>query len=116
MVDLRKLGALVLLALESRGLVVLGLAWVLLLGVVAIGLVFLLGLVVLEFRFLRALEDGLVLGYSLVLVLVFLLRGWIRILRSLHPGLGLGSVLELKFVLWLEALLPALLERQVWIR
>ena len=51
-------------------------------------------------------------GYSLVLVLVFLLRCWICILRSLRPGLGLGSVLELKFVLWLEELLPSWLERQ----
>ena len=74
MVDLRKLGALVLLALESRGLVVLGLAWVLLLGVIVLDLAILLGLGVLEFRSLIALEDCLVFGYSLVLGLVFLLR------------------------------------------
>ena len=73
-----------------------GLARVLLLGVVGLGLVFLLGLVALEFHSLRALEDCLVFGYSLVLVLVFLLCCWIRILRSLHLGLGLGSVLELE--------------------
>ena len=112
MVDLKKLGALVLLALESRGLVVLGLAWVLLLGVIVLGLAILLGLGVLEFRSLLALKDCLVFGYSLVLVLVFLLRCWICILRSLRPGLGLGSVLELEFFLWLEELLPSLLERQ----
>ena len=71
---MRKLGAQVLLALESQGLVVLGLAWVLLLGVIVLGLVILLGLGVLEFRYLLALVDFLVLGYFLVLVLVFLLR------------------------------------------
>ena len=74
MVDLRTLGALVLLALDSRGLVVLGLAWVLLLGVIVLGLAILLGLGVLGFRCLLALEDFLVLGCFLVLVLVFLLR------------------------------------------
>ena len=74
MVDLRKLGALVLLALESRGLVVLGLAWVFLLGLIVLGLAILLGLGVLDFRSLLVLEDCLVLGYSLVLVQVFLLR------------------------------------------
>ena len=74
MVDLRRLGALVLLALESPGLVVLGLAWVLLLGVIVLGLATLLGLGVLKFRSLLALENCLVLGYSLVLVQVFLLR------------------------------------------
>ena len=113
MVDLRKLGALVLLALESQGLVVLGLVWVLLLGVIVLGLAILLGLGVRKFRFLLALEDCLVFGYSLVLVLVFLLRCWIRILRSLRPGFGLNSVLELESFLWLEVLLPSLLERQV---
>ena len=97
---------LVLLALEYRDLVVLGLAWVLLLGVIVLGLAILLGLGVLEFRSLLALEDHLVFGYSLVLVLVFLLRCWIRILRSLRPGLGLESVLDL------EVLLPSLLDRQ----
>ena len=112
MVDLKKLGALVLLALESRGLVVLGLAWVLLLGVIVLGLAILLGLGVLEFCSLLALEGCLVFGYSLVLVLVFLLRCWIRILRSLRPGLGLESVLELESFLWLEELLPSLLEWQ----
>ena len=109
---MRTLGALVLLALESRGLVVLGLAWLLLLGVVVLGLAILLGFGVLEFRFLLALEDCLVLEYSLVLVLVFLLRCWIRILRNLRPGLGLKFVLELEYLLWLEVLLPSLLERQ----
>ena len=92
---------LVLLALEYRDLVVLGLAWVLLLGVIVLGLAILLGLGVLEFRSLLALEDCLVFGYSLVLVLVFLLRCWIRILRSLRPGLGRESVLELESFLWL---------------
>ena len=67
---MKKLGALVLLALESRGLVVLGLAWVLLLGVIVLGLAILLGLGVLEFRSLLALEDCLVFRNSLVLVLV----------------------------------------------
>ena len=109
---MKKLGALVLLALESRGLVVLGLAWVLLLGVIVLGLAILLGFGVLEFHSLLGLEDCLVFGYSLMLVLVFLLRCWIRILRSLHPGLGLESVLELESFLWLEELLPSLLEWQ----
>ena len=88
-VDLRKLSVLVLLALESLGLVVLSLAWVLPLGVIVLGLAILLGLGVLEFRSLLALEDCFVFRYSLVLVLVFLLHYWIRILRSLRPGLGL---------------------------
>ena len=109
---MRKLGALVLLALESRGLVVLGLAWVLLLGVIVLGQAILLGLGVLELRFLLALEDCLVPGYSLVLVQVFLLRCWSRILRSLRTGLGLESVLELESFLWLGVQLPSLLERQ----
>ena len=74
MVDLRDLGPLVPLVLESRGLVVLGLAWLLLFDVIVLGLAILLGLGVLEFRSLLVLEDCLVLGYSLVLVLVFLLR------------------------------------------
>ena len=73
LVVLGMLGALFQRVLENLG-PLRGLAWVLLLGVVALGLVFLLGLVVLEFRFLLALEDCLVLGYSLVLVQVFLLR------------------------------------------
>ena len=106
MVDLRKLGVLVLLALDSRGLVVLGEAWVLLLGVIVLGLAILLGLGVLECRSFLALEDCSVFGYSLMLVLVFLLRYWIHILRSLRPGLGLESVLEL------EVLLPFLMGRQ----
>ena len=111
-VDLKKLGALVLLALESQGFVVLGLVCVLLLGVIVLGLGILRGLGVLKFRYLLALEDFLVLGYCLVLVLVFLLRCWIRILRNLRPGLGLESVLELESSLWLEVQLPFLLERQ----
>ena len=111
LVVLEMLVALVLRVQECLG-PLRGLAWVLLLGVVALGVVFLLGLVVLEFRSLLALEDCLVSGYSLVLVLVFLLRCWICILRSLRPGLGPGSVLELEFFLWLEELLPSLLERQ----
>ena len=109
---MRRQGALVPLALESRGLVVLGLAWVLLVGVIVLGLAILLGLGVLESRSLLALEDVLVFGYSLVLVLVFLLRCWIRILRSLRPDLGLEFVLELEYLLRLEVLLPSLLERQ----
>ena len=112
MVDLKKLGALVLLALETRGLVVLCLAWVLLLGVIVLGLALLLGFGVLEFRSLLVLEDCLEFGYSLVLVLVFLLRCWICILRSLRPGLGLESVLELESFPWLEELLPSLPEWQ----
>ena len=113
LVDLEMLGALVQRVLEYLG-PLRGLAWVLLPGVVALGLVFLLGLVALEFRFLLALEDCSVLVYSLVLVLVFLLRCWIRILRILRPGLGLGSVLGLECVLGLEVGLPSLLERQAW--
>ena len=109
---MKKLGPLVLLALESRGLIVLGLAWVLLFGVIVLDLAILLGLDVLEFRSLLALEDYLVFEFSLVLVLVFLLRCWIRILRSLRPGIGLESVLELESFLWLEELLPSLRERQ----
>ena len=105
------LGVLVQLVLVFLDLV-LGPAWVLLLGEVVLGLGILQGLGVLEFRCLLALEDCLVLWYFLVLVLVFLLRCWIRILRSLRPGLGLDSVLELEFFLWLEELLPSLLERQ----
>ena len=110
-VDLEMLGALIQWVLEYLGSL-RGLAWVLLLGVVVLGLVILLSLGVLEFRFLLALEDCLVIGYSLVLVLVFLLRCWIHILRSLCPGLGLESVLELECFLWLEVLLSSLLERQ----
>ena len=68
MVDWRKLGALVLLALETRGLVVLGLVLGLLLGVIVLGLAILLSLGVLGFRYLLALGD------FLVLVLEFLLR------------------------------------------
>ena len=112
MVDLRKLGALVLQALETGGLVVLGLAWVLPLGVIVPGLAILLGLGVLEFRSLLALENCLVIGYSLVLVLVCLLRCWICILSILRPGLGLESVPDLKSFLWLEVQLASLLERQ----
>ena len=108
---MRKLGALVQLVLVFLD-PVLGPAWVLLLGVIVLGQAILLSLGALEFHFLRALEDCLVIGYSLVLVLVFLLRCWIRILRSLRPGLGLEFVLELEYLLWLEVLLPSLLERQ----
>ena len=71
---MRKLSTLVLVAQETRGLVVLGLAWLLLLGVIVHGLAILLSLGVQEFCSLLALEDCLVIGYSLVLVLVFLLR------------------------------------------
>ena len=109
---MRRQGALVPLALESQGLVVLGVAWVLLLGVIVLGLAILLSLGVLEFGSLLALEDCSVFGYSLVLVLVFLLRCWIHILRSLRPGFGLESVLELESFLWLEVLLSSLLEQQ----
>ena len=62
MVDFRRQGALVPLALESRGPVVLGLAWVLLLGVIVLGLAILLGLGVLESRSLLALDNFLVFG------------------------------------------------------
>ena len=74
MVELKMLGALVQLALESRGLVVLGLAWMLLLGVIGLGLGILQGLGVLDFHYLLVLCDFLLLGYFLVLVLVNLLR------------------------------------------
>ena len=67
LVDLEMLGALVPGVLEYQG-PLRGLAWVLLLAVVALGLVFLLGLVAQGSRYLLAL------GYSLVLVQVFLLR------------------------------------------
>ena len=70
---MRILGALVQLVLVFLD-PVLGPAWVLFLGVVVLGLGILQGLGVLEFRSLLALEDCLVFGYSLVLVLVFLLR------------------------------------------
>ena len=99
------LGALVQPVLVFLG-PVLGPAWVLLLGVVVLGLGILQGLGVLAFRYLLVLEDCLVIGYSLVLVLVFLLRCWIRMLRSLRPGLGLESILEL------GVLLPSLLDWQ----
>ena len=72
-VDLRMLGALVQLVLAFLD-PVLGPAWVLLLGVIVLGLGILQDLGVLEFRCLLALEDFLVLGCFLVLVLVFLLR------------------------------------------
>ena len=91
---------------------VLGPAWMLLLGVIVLGLGILGGLGVLEFRSHLALEDCLVLGYFLVLVLVFHLRCWIPILSSLRPALGLESVLELESFLWLEVRLPSSLERQ----
>ena len=99
---------LVLVFLDS----VLSPAWMLLLGVIVLGLGILGGLGVLKFRYLLVLEEFLVLGYFLVLVLVFLLRCWIRILRILRPGLGLGSVLGLECVLGLGVGLPSLLERQ----
>ena len=67
LVDLEMLGALVQGVLEYQG-PLRGLAWVLLLGVVALGLVFLLGLVAHGFGYLPAL------GYFLILVLKFLLR------------------------------------------
>ena len=105
------LGALVQLVLVFLD-PVLGPVWVLLIGVVVLGLGIPQGLGALEFRYLLMHGDFLVLGYFRVLVLVFLLRCWIRILRSLRPGLGLESVLELESFLWLEVLLPCLLERQ----
>ena len=111
---MRMLGALVQLVLVFLD-PVLGPALVLLLGVAVLGLAILLGLGVLEFRSLLVLEDCLVFGYSLVLVLVFLLRCWIRILRSLRPGLGLGSLLGLEYFLWLEVRLPSLLEREAFL-
>ena len=67
LVVLEMLGALVQRVLEYLG-PLRGLAWVLLLGVVALGLVFLLGLVAQGSHYLLAL------GYFLVLVLEFLLR------------------------------------------
>ena len=67
------LGALVQLVLVFLD-PVLGPAWVLLLGVVVLCLGILQGPGVLEFRYLLALGDLLVLGYFLVLVLVFLLH------------------------------------------
>ena len=73
LVDLEMLGTLVQRVLEYLG-PLQGLAWVLLLGIIVLGLGILLGLGVLEFRYLMALGDFLVLGYFLVLVLVFLLR------------------------------------------
>ena len=53
---------------------VLGPAWVLLLGVVVLGLGILQSLGVLKVRYLLALGDFSALGYFLVLVLVFLLH------------------------------------------
>ena len=85
-----------------------GLARILLLGVVALGLVSLLGLVAQVSRYLLALGD------FLVLVFEFLLRWWICILRILRLGLGLESVLGLEFVLGLAVGLPSVLERQAW--
>ena len=63
LVDLEVLGALAQRVLESLG-PLLGLAWVLRRDVVVLGLVFLLGLVAQGFRYLPALEDCLVIGYS----------------------------------------------------
>ena len=60
-VDLRMLGALVQLVLVFLD-PVLGPAWVLLLGVMVLGLAILLSLGVLEFRYLLGLGDILVLG------------------------------------------------------
>ena len=60
LVDLEMLGALVQRVLESLG-PLRGLAWVLRLGVVVLGLVFLLGLVAQGFRYLLALAHFLVL-------------------------------------------------------
>ena len=114
MVDLKTLGALVQLVLAFLD-PDLGLAWVLLLGAIVLGLGILRDLGVLEFRYLLALEDFLVLRYFLGLVLVFLLHCWIRIQRSLRPDLGLKSILELGSFLWQEVWLPSLLERQVLI-
>ena len=73
MVGWRKLCALVLLVLVFLD-PVRGPAGVLLLGVIVLGLGILQVLGVLEFGSLLALEDCLVLGYSLVLVQVFRLR------------------------------------------
>ena len=66
LVDWEMLGALVQQVLECLG-PLRGLAWVLLLGVVALGLVFLLSLVVQGFRYLLALGDFLVLVYEFLL-------------------------------------------------
>ena len=104
LVDLEMLGALVQQVLEFLG-PLHGLAWVLLPGVVALGLVFLLGPVVQGFRYVLAL------GCFFVLVLGFLLHCWIRILSILRPGLGLESVLGWEFVLGLAVGLPFLLEQ-----
>ena len=67
LVDLEMLGALVQRVLEYLW-PLQGLTWVLLFGVVALGLVFLLDLVAQGSRYLLAL------GYFLVMVLEFLLR------------------------------------------
>ena len=67
LVDLEMLGALVQQVLECLCLL-RGLAWVHLLGVVALGLVILPGVVAQRFRYI------LVPGYFLVLVLGFLRR------------------------------------------
>ena len=66
------LGALVQLVLVFLD-PVLGPAWMLLLGVVVLGLGILQGLGVLRFCYLLALGNCVVLGYFLVLGLVFLL-------------------------------------------
>ena len=112
MVDL---GMLVALDQQVQDFVLVarGLAWVLLLGVVVLGLGFLRCLGVLVLRFLLGL--GYYLGCASGLVLGCRLHCLIRILRSLRPGLGLG--LGLMMVLELLALLEglsSLLERQAW--
>ena len=88
--------ALVQLVQDSV-LVARGLAWVLLLDVVVLGLGFLRDLGVLALCFL--LGPGCSLVFVFGLVLDVRLHCLIRILRSLRPGLGLGPglmmVLEL---------------------
>ena len=112
MVDLGMLVVLVQLV-QGFVLVARGLAWVLLLDVIVLGLGFLRGLEVLVLRFLLGL--GCFLGFVSGLVLDFRLRCLIRILRSLRPVLGLGLGLMMVLELWalLEGL-PSLLERQAW--
>ena len=107
------LGMLVALVRQVQGFVLVarGLALVLLLDVVVLGLGFLRGLKVLVLRFLLGL--GCFLGFVSGLVLDFRLRCLIRILRSLGPVLGLGLMMVLELLALLEGLL-SLLERQAW--
>ena len=110
MVDLGMLVVLVQLV-QGFVLVARGVAWVLLLDVIVLGLGFLRGLEVLVLRFLLGL--GCFLGFVSGLVLDFHLHCLICILRSLRPGLGLGPglMMVLELLALLEGL-PSLLELQ----